>query len=51
MFLRMAKLARHPPSEKRVKLVFGIVLVCAAIALIEWLGYWPDWATAEKMRR
>lgn len=50
MFLRMSKWARNPPSAKRVKLVFGIVAVCLLIALIEWLGLWPDWATTQKAR-
>lgn len=50
MFLRMSKWARNPPSAKRVKLVFGIVAVCLMIALIEWLGLWPDWATTQKAR-
>jgi hypothetical protein len=34
-FLRMSRWARNPPSEKRVKLVITIVLICALIFLIE----------------
>ena len=48
--LRMAKWARHPPSEKRVKAVLAIVVLCIAIAAAERLGLWPDWATATRMR-
>ncbi len=40
-FLRMAKWARHPPSEKRVKLVVIIILICAALFLIERYVGWP----------
>lgn len=50
-FLRMAQWARNPPSEGRVKLVIAVVLICLAIVGIEWLGFWPDWAQAEKLRR
>ena len=31
--------------------VLAIIAACLAIFGIEWLGLWPDWATAEKMRR
>ena len=45
--LRMAKWAKHPPSEKRVKFFFAIVLICVAIYAVErWIG-WPDWMTLE----
>ena len=49
--LRMSKWARHPPSAARVKLVFGIIAVAAAIWGIEWMGWWPEWATAERIPR
>jgi hypothetical protein len=41
-FLRMSRWARNPPSEKRVKLVITIVLICALIFLIERYIGWPD---------
>lgn len=50
-FLRMARWAHRPPSEKQVRMVLAIVLVCLVIAGIEWMGWWPDWATAQRMRR
>jgi hypothetical protein len=48
---RMSRWARNPPSAKRVKLVFGIIALAFVIWGIEWLGYWPDWATAERIPR
>ena len=49
--LRMSLWARNPPSLKRVILVFAIIAAALAIGLVEWLGYWPDWATAERVPR
>lgn len=49
--LRMSKWARNPPSATRVKLVFEIIAVAAAIWGIEWMGWWPEWATAERIPR
>ncbi|MCX7559884.1 hypothetical protein OS190_09925 [Sulfitobacter sp. F26204] len=49
--LRMSRWARRPPSAKRVKLVFGIIALAAIIYAVERLGYWPDWATAERLPR
>ncbi|NNK15271.1 MAG: hypothetical protein HKP51_00025 [Sulfitobacter sp.] len=49
--LRMSKWARNPPSATRVKLVFGIIAAAAIIWGIEWMGWWPDWATAERIPR
>ena len=50
-FLRMSRWARNPPSEKRVRLVLAIIGVCLVIVGLEWLGLWPEWATAQRMRR
>ncbi len=44
-FLRMAKWARHPPSDSRVKLVLGILALCLVLFGIERLIGWPDWLT------
>lgn len=49
-FMRMALWLRRPPSMTRVKMVFGIVLICAAIFAIERYIGWPDALTAEKLR-
>ena len=48
--LRGVMWARNPPSEKRVKLVLAVIALCLAIAGIEWLELWPDWATRERLR-
>ena len=49
-FLRMSRWARNPPSERRVKLVFGLILVCLILAGIEYMGWWPDWAKPNSLR-
>lgn len=41
-FMRMSQWARRPPSYRRVVFVLGIGALCVAIALIQWLGLWPD---------
>ena len=48
--MRMATWARNPPSPGRVKAVLAIFAVCLLIVGIEALGWWPDWATAQRMR-
>ena len=50
-FMRATQWVRHPPSAKRVKFVFAIIAVAALIFGIEWMGWWPEWATAEKVNR
>ncbi|WP_162841712.1 hypothetical protein [Sulfitobacter sp. EhC04] len=49
--LRMSKWAHNPPSAKRVKLVFAAIALALIIFGIEWMGWWPDWATAERVPR
>lgn len=44
--IRMARWAHRPPSETRVKLVFGIILFCLALFLVEYLGLWPEGLSA-----
>jgi hypothetical protein len=34
-----------------VKFVFAIIALAAVIWGIEWIGWWPDWATAERFPR
>jgi len=41
--------ARNPPSEGRVKLVFGVVAICLLIVGIEWLVGMPDWMTLNRL--
>jgi len=42
-FLRMAKWAKNPPSERRVKFVFAIIGICLSLVAIEWLFGFPEW--------
>lgn len=50
-FLRMARWARNPPSQRRVILVLAVIALCLALFAIErWFG-WPEALTAEKLRR
>lgn len=49
--LRMARWAHKPPSEKRVKRVAVIILICLAIFGAEYFGLWPDALTAERAPR
>ncbi|MGX9350292.1 hypothetical protein ACS3QZ_03735 [Shimia sp. W99] len=44
-FLRMARWARNPPSERRVKLVFAIIAICLVVFAFERVFGWPDWMT------
>lgn len=43
--------SQNPPSAKRVKLVFGVLAIALLIVGLEWLGFWPEWARAERMPR
>jgi len=49
--LRMSRWARNPPSTTRVKLVFGAIILALLIFGLEWMEWWPDWATAERFPR
>lgn len=50
-FLRMAKWARNPPSEKQVKLVLFVLAVSLLLFGYERLFGWPEWLTLEKPPR
>jgi len=41
--------ARNPPSEGRVKLVFGVIAICLLIAGWEWAFGWPDWLVPTRL--
>ncbi len=49
--MRMRRWVQNPPSAGRVKFIFALILIAAAIYALEYFGYWPDWATAQKMGR
>jgi hypothetical protein len=46
--MRAKRWVQNPPSEGRVKLVFGVVAICLVIAGIEYFGYWPDWMVLDR---
>lgn len=49
--LRAKRWAQNPPSEDRVKLVVGVVVLCLVIVAVErWIG-WPEWATLDPASR
>ncbi|MEL6597019.1 MAG: hypothetical protein AAFQ47_13850 [Pseudomonadota bacterium] len=48
--VRAAKWARNPPSEKMVKLVFGIIAAGLVLVGIEYFIGWPDWLTVNETR-
>ncbi len=50
-FLRASRWARNPPSDKRVKLVFGLIAVCLVLAGIEHFIGWPDILTVDRPPR
>ena len=45
---RLKKWAMNPPGEKRVKLVFGAVILCLALFGYERLFGWPAWLTIDQ---
>ena len=46
LLLRMAQLARRPPSSRAVKIGLVAILGALAVAGIEALGLWPEaWTT------
>ncbi|MEM9579698.1 MAG: hypothetical protein AAF891_03360 [Pseudomonadota bacterium] len=49
-FFRMAKWARNPPSEARVKLVLAIIVICLIVAGIELLFGWPEWLAPQSLK-
>lgn len=49
--LRAKRWAQNPPSEGRVKLVFGAVALCLVLVGIEFLVGWPDWMTVDSLRQ
>lgn len=48
--LHAARWVRNPPSAGRVMLVVAIIGIGIAIASIEHMGWWPDWATQDRMQ-
>ena len=48
--IRASRWARNPPSARRVRLILAIIAICLVIVGIEWMGWWPDWATMDRPR-
>lgn len=42
--VRMARMARHPPKLWQVKVMVVVVVASLAIAGVERVWGWPDWA-------
>ena len=49
--LRMSRWSRNPPSAQKVKWGLALIALCLLIYGIEQAGWWPDWATAQRLRR
>ena len=41
----MARWARNPPSQQRIKLVVAVIGICIVLVLLERIFGWPDWLT------
>lgn len=50
-FLRMSRMAHKRPSERKFKLVVGVIVFCLILYGIERVFGWPDWLTANRPRR
>ncbi len=51
-WLLMAKRwVQNPPSMSKVMMVGAILAFCLAVYAVETFWGWPDWATAERIRR
>ena len=50
-FLRMARWARRPASEKRVKLVLGVIAIALIIFGLEWIFGTPEWMQIDSTPR
>jgi hypothetical protein len=48
--LRAKRWAQNPPSEDRVKLVFGVIAICFMIVAYEWAFGWPEWLAVDNLK-
>ena len=46
--MRMARWARHPPGEKRVRLVLAVIVLALAIWGLEQFFGTPEWMQMER---
>ncbi|MGB0799656.1 MAG: hypothetical protein ACPGRD_10105 [Planktomarina sp.] len=49
-FMRVARMARNPPSKKRVMIVLGVIAICAVILGIEQFIGWPEFLTGNNWK-
>ncbi len=49
--LRAKRWAQNPPSPGRIKLVFAVIAVCAALWGYEQIFGWPEALTPNDLRR
>ena len=45
--MRAVQWVRNPPSARRVWLVVGVITAVIALGTVEWMGWWPQWATVD----
>ena len=49
--LRAARIARRPPSNKRLILIAVVMAIVLVLYGIEQLWGWPEWLTPERVNR
>ena len=45
--LRAVQWVRNPPSGAQVRVVVAIVVAVILLGTVEWMGWWPEWATLD----
>ena len=45
--LRAVQWVRNPPSGAQVRVVVAIVAAVILLGTVEWMGWWPEWATLD----
>jgi len=49
--MRAKRWVQNPPSPKRVKLVFAAIALALVVVGLDYFGFWPEWAKAERIPR
>lgn len=49
LLLRAKRLAQHPPSESRVKLVLAVIAACLVLAGAGYLFGEPEWMARDRI--
>ena len=50
LLLRLAKIARRPPSKKQQIFIATILGICALLFAIDYVLGWPEWLTPDNRR-